>query len=336
MTYPRYQLVPPDEPGFYHCHSRCVRRCFLCGKDSQTGKDYEHRRQWLEDLIEKHSRCFAVSIYSYSIMHNHFHIALYIDPSAPENWPAREVAQRWLKVFPGALKNARTEEEKNEVIDTIAADDDRIAELRGRLGNLGWFMRSISQPLARRANIEDECTGRFWEGRFKVQALLDQRAVLSCMTYIDLNPVRAKLCDQLADCAHTSIQKRIRAHLSSVAIDPSSAEQPLRPIFSGLKKVDHTLLPISISRYIELTQWTGEQLWPGKSGRLKSSHGPAQESLLSEKQKLWLRQVKATESAYARAIGSVESLIRKAASMNQAWLKGIGFARAMPSMTTPS
>jgi hypothetical protein len=269
-------------------------------------------------------------------MHNHFHIALYIDPNAPKKWSSREIAERWLKVFPGALRNAHTEEEKEEVIDALAANGERIAELKKRLGNLGWFMRSISQPLARRANIEDECTGRFWEGRFKVQALLDQRAALSCMTYIDLNPVRANLCDQLVDCAHTSIQKRVKAQKDANALTSNHAEDHIRPIFTGLKKIDRALLPISTKRYIELTQWTGEQLWPGKTGRLKPDHSPEDHSALTQHQKAWLRQVKATESAYARAIGSVEALMRKAASMNQAWLKGIGFARTMPPLRTPS
>ena len=67
MAYPRSQLVSDEEPGFFHCVSRCVRRAFLCGFDQQTGKDFEHRRQWIEDRIFKLAQCFAVSVYAYAV-----------------------------------------------------------------------------------------------------------------------------------------------------------------------------------------------------------------------------------------------------------------------------
>lgn len=67
MAYPRSQLVSDEEPGFFHCMTRCVRLAFLCGVDAQSGKNFEHRRQWIEDRILKLADSFAVSVYASAV-----------------------------------------------------------------------------------------------------------------------------------------------------------------------------------------------------------------------------------------------------------------------------
>ena len=66
MTYARSILVPPGSPGTYHCVSRCVRRAWLCGEDRESGRSYEHRRQWVEDRIGELTEIFAVAIWGYA------------------------------------------------------------------------------------------------------------------------------------------------------------------------------------------------------------------------------------------------------------------------------
>ena len=79
MGYPRSHLVDLVSPGAYHCVSRCVRRAFLCGQDKESGQDFEHRRQWLEDRIHKQTSAFAISVYAYAVMSNHVHLVLQVD-----------------------------------------------------------------------------------------------------------------------------------------------------------------------------------------------------------------------------------------------------------------
>jgi hypothetical protein len=56
-----------------------VRRAFLCGVDSLTGKNYEHRRQWIVDRIKQLTDIFAIDCCAYSVMSNHYHAILHVD-----------------------------------------------------------------------------------------------------------------------------------------------------------------------------------------------------------------------------------------------------------------
>ncbi|MEE8058346.1 MAG: hypothetical protein V3T17_10995 [Pseudomonadales bacterium] len=49
MTRPRKELISVRDTPYYHVVSRCVRRTLLCGIDHVSGKNYQHRRQWIEN-----------------------------------------------------------------------------------------------------------------------------------------------------------------------------------------------------------------------------------------------------------------------------------------------
>lgn len=328
MTYPRSHLVSEDEPGFYHVVSRCVRRAFLCGKDKYTGKSFEHRRGWIESRILELADCFSVSVYSYAVMSNHLHVVLHVDPQHAVSMPDEDVARCWLTAFPGRLKHDDSPELAEAYLQAILGNPDRLVELRKRLGSLSWFMKALNEPIARRANREDDCKGKFWESRFKCQALLQPHAVLSCMAYVDLNPARAAMCDTLAGSDHTSIQRRLRERDSfseKSNPDRSMLDRSLKPV-AGIDA--DSLLEMTESSYIDIVQWTGEQVRADKRGALKpltksNRSVPVEIRSITNHPKQWLRQVQGTESVYYRAIGSAEALMAKAEALGQAWMKGI-------------
>ena len=223
MAVPRHQLVDPTTPGYYHCITRCVRRAFLCGLDPLSGRSFDHRKTWIESRLIELAEIFGVGLYAYAVMSNHVHAVVHVDPGTAAGWPDSEVAERWVRLFPARANGEPDAEGCPRRRDAILGNPDRLAQCRLRLGSLSWFMRCLAEPIARRANREDGCTGRFWEGRFKCQALLDDAAVLSCMSYVDLNPVRAGIAPDLPSSAHTSVKRRIETTRPPVRGEPLRA-----------------------------------------------------------------------------------------------------------------
>ena len=156
------------------------------------------------------------------------------------------------------------------------------------------------------------------------KALLDEQAVLSCMAYVDLNPVRAGMCQTLRESEHTSIRHRVESAQSAIAktLGKDSQDKALKPV-AGLD-VD-TLSDLTESSYVELVRWTGLQAHPEKRGKLSAAEEIPPESLWSvaKHPAEWTRRVQGTESNYYRAIGSAESLMLKAAELGQRCMKGV-------------
>jgi len=159
MTQARKTLVNPAHAASYHCVSRCVRRSWLCGFDEYLEKSFEHRKPWVEQRILELGGIFACGIYAYAVMSNHYHLVVHMSPSAANDWSANEVARRWVKLYPSGKSD--TDQLK---VEAIIANEVLIKLYRQRLTNLSWLMKSISEPIARRANAEDKVSGRFWQG----------------------------------------------------------------------------------------------------------------------------------------------------------------------------
>ena len=79
MTRARYQQVSLQDTPYYHCISRCVRRAYLFGDDPVTGKNFDHRKQWLVSRIKTLAAQFSIDICAYAIMSNHYHLVLFVN-----------------------------------------------------------------------------------------------------------------------------------------------------------------------------------------------------------------------------------------------------------------
>ena len=245
MTQPRSQLVDPTQAGTFHCVNRCVRRSWLCGLDKYLGKSFEHRKSWVEARIIELGQIFACGVHAWAVMSNHLHIVVHMSPATANDWSAEEVAARWIRLYP-----ARDAELCAQKIASILESPEIVAEYRSRLANLSWLMKSQSEPIARKANTEDKVTGRFWEGRFACQALLSEKSILAAMTYVDLNPVRAKIASNITTSRYTSIKLRNQ----QLRKNPERANQPLIPLIGARS---FNLPGISLADYVELVDFTG-------------------------------------------------------------------------------
>jgi len=271
MTLPRRAQVSLVATPYYHVVARCVRRAFLCGADPYTGRNFEHRKQWLLDRMTAQASVFAVDVCAYAVMSNHYHLVLRINRDRADQWSDDEVIDRWTQLFSGPIIVQR---HKNGEPLTAAQRDtmsDIVAVWRKRLSDMSWYMRCLNEFIARQANAEDNCTGRFWEGRFKSQALLDEAALISCMAYVDLNPVRAGRAKTLPESDFSSVQARLASidrsepqkHATSARVPLMSfADASSQPITHG------NYLPITWPAYLALVDATGRQHVYGKRGAI--------------------------------------------------------------------
>ncbi len=305
MTIARKRQVHPETTPYYHVVSRCVRRAFLCGADGD--RCFEHRRQWIVKRLALLSQVFAIDIVAYAVMSNHFHLVLRLAPQRIESWSDAEVINRWSAVYgvPALVYESRDSDAPDAVKE---AAGEMLHVRRQRLGSLSWFMKCLNEPIARRANREDGCTGAFWEGRFKSQALLDEKALLACMAYVDLNPIRAGIARSPEHSSFTSVQQRI-SKKGKVPLVPFSDEMRTSP------------LPLNLADYLALVDWTGRVAVPEKRGRIPKTIPPILERLGFEGD-TWVASMKLFRRAELRALGATHRINSLARKFAQKWIRG--------------
>jgi len=323
MPKARKTLISLDTASYYHCVTRCVRRAFLCGEDPISGQSYEHRRQWVEDKILSLGQIFSIDVAAYAVMHNHYHVLLYVDKTQAEHWSTNEVIERWHQLFKGHCLSQRFIQGELLVRTEMCVLDELVGLWRRRLVDISWFMRVLNEGVARNANKEDDCTGRFWEGRFKSQAILDEPALAACMAYIDLNPIRANLAKTPGTSSHTSIKHRIEHVKASQASNRTDQQSlSLLPFAGNPRQNMPTGLPFRLTDYIELLDWTGRIIRDDKKGS-NSTHIPPVLARLGINEENWIYLSKYFESPFKSLVGTTISMKRACEQLGQRWVQGI-------------
>ncbi len=333
------QISLPDTP-YYHCYSRCVRRAFLCGFDAESGVDYAHRKQWIVSRIRQLSSVFCLDVCAYAVMDNHYHVVLRVDTDTVGALSDVEVLVRWSSLFSGSLLVQRYLSPEREVMSggEVAKVLEIVASLRERLVDISWFMRCLNEFIARMANKEDGCKGRFWEGRFKSQALLDEVAVLACMAYVDLNPIRAGLASTPEQSDFTSIQERIKGYQTNT--DETVRSTDNKPVLTegrttGLlsfigneKQENRNGINYSLEDYLELVDWTGRAIVDGKRGAIPPDLPPILFRLKVDPTQ-WVRTVQQFHRRYPRMAGGIVQLKAMAEQLGLRWMHGVGVSRVL-------
>jgi REP element-mobilizing transposase RayT len=326
VTYARKSLSCLQDTPYYHVVSRCVRRAWLWGFDEYAGKDYSHRKAWVLERLTELSSVFAIDICAYAVMSNHYHLVLHIDQERGRRLTAEEVIERWTRLFsrPVLLKRwaqGLCGEAECAVVNEL------IADWRARLCDVSWYMRCLNEHLARRANAEDECTGRFWEGRFKSQALLDEAGLLTAMAYVDLNPVRAGIAATPEDSDFTSIEARIKelawAHESGSGSTDASGSLPVPLLkFGGAVMDNEPTIPFLFADYLELVDWTGRAIRSDKRGAIDSRLPPIMQRLNVDSA-AWREAMRPSGNIFGRALGRLDHLQLHARALGQCWIRGL-------------
>jgi REP element-mobilizing transposase RayT len=285
MTRPRKALISLADTPYYHITSRCVRRAYLCGVDHYSGQSYEHRRQWVVDRIRLLSSLFAIDVCSYAVMSNHYHLVLKLCPDQIEGLSDDDIMDRWCALFKGPLLIQRYRDGEGLKSFERSGVSDIVNVWRSKLASISWFMRCLNQPIAHQANREDMCTGKFWESRFTSQALKSDEALLSCMVYVDLNPVRAGIADTPETSSHTSIRERLQPEFDlQQAIDDQTqcgdllnfktALKPLLRFENRMVSEPQRGILFNFEEYLNLVDWTGRIIRSDKRGHIDNALPP--------------------------------------------------------------
>lgn len=319
MAIARKRIIDESEVGTYLITNRCVRRAFLMGEDFNSGEILDFRRAWVEEWLESLAEVMLIDILDFCVMSNHYHLVLRNRPDLLDELSDEECARRLALMYPGVTCLDRLPDEECPLRVQEMLADSNFENKRRRLTSISSFMAIWQEAIAKRANLEDDCTGHFWEGRFHSVKLLDSIAVLYAFAYVDLNPVKANLTSRVCEAKHTGLKLRWNAR-------EASRDTWLTP-FDCREHADGCL-PMTLEEFVNAIQKRADAWLANKHTTLSVGH-PKRLCELGISKELWSSSIDAVVSGFKYMMGGEESMTRQAAADGKQWYAGISTARAL-------
>jgi putative transposase len=191
----RQARIKGQGESFYHCLSRAVDGRFLFETQNSGSVEAEH----FVYLMRRLEKACCVQVLTYALMTNHFHILCKV----PER---RELSDQELL---DCIELGYGPERRTQVAEQLAAlaEQANSGELgsqfrerySSRLFDVSIFMKELKGRFAQWYNRRHQRYGVLWAERFKSVLVEGGQALSAVAAYIDLNPVRAGLCDDPKD-----------------------------------------------------------------------------------------------------------------------------------------
>jgi putative transposase len=174
----RHARIKAIESGavFYHLY------CRAAGREGEYPLQTREARHKLISLLKFYQTVYQMRVAGFCMMGNHYHLVA-------EFTEYREMSR--AELYPLALKLYKKEKQK---LDAWTAE--KWAQFNHRIFDVSEFMRNFQAAFARWHNGIHDRKGRFWGDRFKSTLLEDHKAMIDCLLYVELNPVRAAMVER--------------------------------------------------------------------------------------------------------------------------------------------
>jgi hypothetical protein len=89
-------------------------------------------------------------------------VVLSVDKDLAQSWSMEKFIKRWHQLYQGTLLSQKYQRgDKLGKGESISLNE-TVTIYRQRLYVISWLMRNLNEYIAREANKEDKCTGRFY------------------------------------------------------------------------------------------------------------------------------------------------------------------------------